>query len=69
MAKTTFSALMQIPSAWLNKVFTHKHDALDQDGSCPKVDLNGEANITDAVTTKKHHPKFDNGILYLEEEA
>lgn len=69
MAKTNFAALMQIPSVWLNKVFAHKHDDLDQDGSVSKVDLTGEANLTDATTTKKHHQKLDNGILYLEEEA
>lgn len=35
MPKTVFSALMQVPSAWLNKVFSHRHDGLDQDGSAP----------------------------------
>lgn len=35
MAKTVFAALMQIPSIWLNKVFSHRHDGLDADGSAP----------------------------------
>lgn len=46
MAKTVYSALMQITSVWLNKVFNHRHDGLDQDGSAP-IDYaadNGAAN-------------------------
>lgn len=35
MAKTTFAALMQVPSTFLNKIFSHRHDGLDQDGSAP----------------------------------
>ncbi|TAN61354.1 hypothetical protein EPN18_06800 [bacterium] len=56
MPKTTFAAMMQIPSAWLNKVFGptgHRHDGLDEDGHAPldyAVD-SGVANGYEAVLT------------------
>ena len=35
MAKTIFAALQEIPSIFLNKIFAHRHDGIDQDGSAP----------------------------------
>jgi hypothetical protein len=46
MAKTTFTdGLTAVAAAFLNKIFTHVHDGLDQDGSAPKVDLGAHTNL------------------------
>jgi hypothetical protein len=52
MGKTNFAALMQVPSAFMNKIFNtgggHKHDDLDQDGSAGKISPATEIDGTGA---------------------
>lgn len=77
MAKTVFTEgnpSQGIPATvvtddFLNAIQEHKHDGANQDGSAPKVNLAAESNLTDVTLTTRHHPRLDNGILYLEEEA
>lgn len=46
MAQTTFTdGVTAVAAAFLNKIFTHVHDGLDQDGSAPKVDLGAHTNL------------------------
>lgn len=47
MAKTVFQALMQVPSVFLNKIFNHRHDGVNADGSAP-IDYAADTGGADA---------------------
>lgn len=47
MAKTVYAGKMKILNAWLNKVFNHRHDGLDQDGSS-SIDYAADTGAADA---------------------
>lgn len=47
MAKTVFSPLFQIPSAFLNKIFSHRHDGKNEDGSAP-INYAVDSGVADA---------------------
>lgn len=46
MPKTTFTdGLTSIAASFLNLIFSHVHDGLDQDGSAPKVELENHTDL------------------------
>lgn len=46
MPKTSFvDGVTSVGAAFLNMIFNHVHDGLDQDGSCPKIDLGQHTNL------------------------
>lgn len=54
MPKSVFTdGVTAVVASFLNEIFTHVHDGVDQDGSAPKVDLENHTNLDFGAASPK----------------
>ena len=62
MAKTTFVQGTIVQPAWLNSVFAHNHNAQDDDGHCPRINLTDAAEVSGVLPVANQVDHVHNGI-------